>query len=416
MTYMEQLGKAAKSAQPKIASASSIVKNSALENIKNDILNSVDKIKAENKKDIEVAEKNGMSKAMLDRLTLDDKRIKNIATGIDELIAMDDPIGEVISGSIRPNGLRILKTRVPIGIIGMIFESRPNVCVDAATLCLKSGNCVILRGGKEAINSCIALTDIMRSAVKKAGLPEDCIQLVRDTSREVETEMMQLDDYLDVLIPRGGKNLINAVAKNATVPVIKTGVGNCHLYVDKSANIDMAVKITDNAKTQRPSVCNAIESLLVHKNVAEEFLPKIAEAFKAHNVKIYGCEKTRKILGKDIEAATDELYATEFNDYIITVKVVKDIDEAIEHIRKYGTQHSECIVTDDINAAEKFQSEVDASTVYVNASTRFTDGGEFGLGAEIGISTQKLHARGPMGIKELTTTKYLVNGNGQIRE
>jgi glutamate-5-semialdehyde dehydrogenase len=338
-----------------------------------------------------------------------------MAKGVEELIAMTDPVGQVVDGFTRPNGLRIIKTRVPLGVIGIIFESRPNVTVDAAALCLKAGNVVILKGGKEAINSNKCLGGIMRAAVEQEGLPADVIQVVEDTSRETTTELMRLNGYVDVLIPRGGANLIQAVVKNATVPVIETGAGNCHVYVDSSADLDMAVEITDNAKTQRPSVCNAIESLLVHKDVAEKFLPMIAERFRSHDVKIYGCDRTRAILGSGIEPATETEYATEFNDFIIAVKVVDTIDEAIAHIRKYSTRHSECIVTSALASAEKFQKEVDAAAVYVNASTRFTDGGEFGFGAEIGISTQKLHARGPMGLTELTTFKYLINGCGQIR-
>lgn len=416
MTYMENLGIKAVKAKSCIAKASPKQKNEALENIAVALIDKTDEIILANSIDLKNASENNMTESLKDRLRLTPERIKGISDSIYKLIAMDDPVGKVDSGSIRPNGLQILKTRVPLGVIGMIFESRPNVIVDAATLCLKAGNSVILRGGKEAINSCCALANIMRNAIFNAGLDMDCIQLVEDTSREVANDMMKLRDYLDVLIPRGGAGLIKAVVSNATVPVIQTGVGNCHVYVDKSADIKMAVEITDNAKTQRPSVCNAIESLLVHKDVADEFLPEIKKAFEKHNVVIYGCDRTREILGDEVRKATEEEYATEFNDYIIAVKVVDDIDMAISHIAKYGTGHSECIVTSSLESAQKFQKEVDASTVYVNASTRFTDGGEFGLGAEIGISTQKLHARGPMGLDTLTTVKYLVMGNGQIRE
>ena len=356
-----------------------------------------------------------MSKAMQDRLKLDESRISGMVKSIEELIALNDPVGQVTDGFVRPNGLRITKTRVPLGVIGIIFESRPNVTVDAAALCLKAGNAVILKGGKEAINSNICLGKIMRQALESVGLPADIIQVVENTSRETTNELMKLNGYIDVLIPRGSARLIQAVVNTATVPVIETGAGNCHVYVDSSADIEMAADITDNAKTQRPSVCNAIESLLVHKDVAEKFLPVIAERFKSHNVKIYGCDRTIAILGDSVEKATETEYATEFNDYMIAVKVVDSIDEAIAHIRKYSTRHSECIVTKSLDAARKFQKEVDAAAVYVNASTRFTDGGEFGLGAEIGISTQKLHARGPMGLMELTTVKYLIDGNGQIR-
>lgn len=366
-------------------------------------------------KDLQAANENGMSEAMKDRLKLDKNRISAMAKGIEKLIALNDPIGGIIEGFTRPNGLRILKTRVPLGVIGIIYESRPNVTVDAAVLCLKAGNAVILKGGKEAVNSNICLGAIMRRAVESVGLSVDIIQVVENTSRETTNELMRLNKYLDVLIPRGSDRLIQAVVNTATVPVIETGTGNCHVYVDASADLDMAVNITDNGKTQRPSVCNAIESLLVHKDCAAQFLPMIAERFKSHNVKIYGCDRTIEILGSSVEKATEQEYASEFLDYVIAVKVVDNIDEAISHIRRFGTKHSECIVTKSLENAEKFQLNVDAAAVYVNASTRFTDGEEFGFGAEIGISTQKLHARGPMGLNELTTVKYLINGNGQIR-
>lgn len=415
MNYTLELGIKAKNAEPSIAGASTKLKNDALAAISKALKDNSSLIISENAKDLQNAKENGISEAMQDRLKLDKKRIEDMAKGVDELIAMNDPIGQVIDGFVRPNGLRITKTRVPLGVIGIIFESRPNVTVDAAALCLKAGNAVILKGGKEAIYSNICLGKIMRDALEKSGLPADIIQVVENTSRETTNELMKLNGYVDVLIPRGSARLIQAVVTTATVPVIETGAGNCHVYVDKSADINMAVDITDNSKTQRPSVCNAIESLLVHKNIADTFLPLIAERFKSHNVKIYGCDKTIEILGDSVEKATDAEYATEFNDYIIAVKIVDSIDEAISHIRKYSTRHSECIVTQSLDDARKFQHEVDAAAVYVNASTRFTDGGEFGYGAEIGISTQKLHARGPMGLSELTTVKYLIDGNGQIR-
>jgi len=414
MSYTQELGIRAKAAEAVISTAGTRVKNEALAAISKALIENQELIIAENAKDIAAAKANGMTEAKQDRLKLDAKRIADMAKGVDELIALGDPVGEIIEGCTRPNGLRITKTRTPLGVIGIIYESRPNVTVDAAALCLKAGNVVILKGGKEAINSNICLGSIMRKAIAGAGLPEDVIQVVENTSRETTTEIMRLNGYIDVLIPRGSAGLIQAVVQNATVPVIETGAGNCHVYVDASADMDMAVDITDNAKTQRPSVCNAIESLLVHKDCAEKFLPLIAERFKSHNVRIYGCDRTMAILS-GIEKATENEYATEFNDYVIAVKVVDDIDEAIAHIRKYSTRHSECIVTSSLANAEKFQREIDAAAVYVNASTRFTDGGEFGLGAEIGISTQKLHARGPMGLRELTTVKYLINGNGQIR-
>lgn len=415
MSYTQELGKRAKAAEAFISSASTMQKNKALAAISKALIENSSLIIAENAKDIAAAKENGMSEAKQDRLMLDASRIEGIAKGVDQIITLGDPIGEIIGGGNRPNGLQIIKTRVPLGVIGIIFESRPNVTVDAAALCLKTGNVVILKGGKEAINSNICLGKIMREAVGSAGLPADIIQVVENTDRETTNELMRLNGYVDVIIPRGSANLIQAVVCNATVPVIETGAGNCHVYVDASADLDMAVEITDNAKTQRPSVCNAIESLLVHKDVAEKFLPMIAERFKSHNVKIYGCDRTIAILGSSVEKATVTEYATEFNDYIIAVKVVDDIDEAIAHIRKYSTKHSECIVTSSLENARKFQTQVDAAAVYVNASTRFTDGGEFGFGAEIGISTQKLHARGPMGLAELTTVKYLINGNGQVR-
>ncbi|MDD6270018.1 MAG: glutamate-5-semialdehyde dehydrogenase [Oscillospiraceae bacterium] len=419
MNYAQTLGAKSKAASAKIAAASPEMKNSALRSIADAIINRTDEIISANALDLTAAAENGMSASMQDRLRLTPERIKGISDAVRELIAMDDPIGSVISGSVRPNGLRILKTRVPLGCIGIIFESRPNVTVDAATLCLKAGNAVLLRGGKEAIHSNTCLTNIMREAVSSAGLPADCIQLVEDTSRETAADMMKLNGYLDVLIPRGGAGLIQAVVKQATVPVIETGAGNCHVYIDKclpnESDFEMAVKIVDNAKTQRPSVCNAIEGLVVHEEVAEKILPMIKTALDAHDVVIYGDEETARILGECVLPATEEIYDTEFNDYKLSVKVVSCIDEALAHIAKYSTKHSECIITKDMDAAERFKREVDAAAVYVNASTRFTDGGEFGYGAEIGISTQKLHARGPMGLNELTTVKYIIDGCGQIR-
>lgn len=415
MTYIETLGAKAKAAEHAVASASAKLKNEALKSIADALIENTSLIIEKNRLDLDNAVKNGMSVSMQDRLMLNEKRISDIASSVLKLIEAEDLIGSVDYGVIRPNGLKICKTRVPLGVIGIIFESRPNVTVDAATICLKAGNTVILKGGKEAINSNKCLADVMRAAVEKAGLPADVIQLVEDTSREAAAELMKLNKYLDVLIPRGGTGLINAVVNQATVPVIETGTGNCHVYVDESADIQMAADIVNNGKTQRPSVCNAVESLLVHKNIAEAALPVIKSKLDEHNVEIRGCKKTAEILGDCVTLASDDDYATEFLDFIISVKVVDSIEEAIEHIQKYSTRHSECIVTKSLENAEKFQREVDAAAVYVNASTRFTDGGEFGFGAEIGISTQKLHARGPMGLHELTTVKYLINGNGQIR-
>lgn len=415
MTYIETLGSNAVKVKKILAVADTGKKNAALAEISRALIENSDKIIEANQKDLTAAKENGMSVSMQDRLMLNEDRIKGIASAVDELIKLEDPIGKVDNGSVRPNGMRITKIRVPMGVIGMIYESRPNVTADAATLCLKTGNAVILRGGKEAYNSNKCICEIMRDAVEKAGFPKDIIQFVDDTTREVTTKLMRCDKYLDLLIPRGGAGLIKAVTKNATVPVIETGTGNCHLYVDESADIEMAVNITDNAKTQRPSVCNAIETLLVHKNIAEKFLPAVKKKLDEHNVEIRGCAETKRILGDCVVPATEEDYATEFGDYIIAVRVVDDISQAIEHIAEYSTGHSECIVTNDLSNANKFKSEVDSACVYVNASTRFTDGGMFGFGAEIGISTQKLHARGPMGLYEITTNKYLIDGNGQVR-
>ena len=415
MTYIETLGSNAVKVKKILAVADTGKKNAALAEISRALIENSDKIIEANQKDLAAAKENGMSVSMQDRLMLNEDRIKGIASAVDELIKLEDPIGKVDNGSVRPNGMRITKIRVPMGVIGMIYESRPNVTADAATLCLKTGNAVILRGGKEAYNSNKCICEIMREAVEKACFPKDIIQFVDDTTREVTTELMKCDKYLDLLIPRGGAGLIKAVTKNATVPVIETGTGNCHLYVDESADIEMAVNITDNAKTQRPSVCNAIETLLVHKNIAEKFLPAVKKKLDEHNVEIRGCAETKRILGDCVVPATEEDYATEFGDYIIAVRVVDDISQAIEHIAEYSTGHSECIVTNDLSNANKFKSEVDSACVYVNASTRFTDGGMFGFGAEIGISTQKLHARGPMGLYEITTNKYLIDGNGQVR-
>lgn len=415
MTYIETLGSNAVKVKKILAVADTGKKNAALAKISRALIENSDKIIEANQKDLAAARENGMSVSMQDRLMLNEDRIKGIASAVDELIKLEDPIGKVDNGSVRPNGMRITKIRVPMGVIGMIYESRPNVTADAATLCLKTGNAVILRGGKEAYNSNKCICETMREAVEKAGFPKDIIQFVDDTTREVTTELMKCDKYLDLLIPRGGAGLIKAVTKNATVPVIETGTGNCHLYVDESADIEMAVNITDNAKTQRPSVCNAIETLLVHKNIAEKFLPAVKKKLDEHNVEIRGCADTKRILGDCVVPATEEDYATEFGDYIIAVRVVDDISQAIEHIAEYSTGHSECIVTNDLSNANKFKSEVDSACVYVNASTRFTDGGMFGFGAEIGISTQKLHARGPMGLYEITTNKYLIDGNGQVR-
>ncbi len=415
MNYAEKLGQQAKAAEKSIAAASAMVKNNALEKIEAALRFNAEKILEANDADLKAAKENGMSEAMQDRLRLTEQRINGIADGVADVIKLEDPIGSVDSGTVRPNGMSITRVRVPLGTIAIIFESRPNVTVDAAVLCLKAGNAVILRGGKEAYHSNKCLCEIMRTAIKDAGLPEDVVQFVDDTSREVSAQLMKCNKYIDVLIPRGGAGLIRACVENATVPVIETGVGNCHVFVDATADADMAVKIVNNGKTRRVSVCNAVESLLVHKDIAEKLLPMIKAKLDEHNVEIRGCEKTRAILGDCVVPATDEDYATEFLDYIISVKVVSSIDEAIAHIDRFTTHHSECIVTNSLENAERFKKEIDAAAVYVNVSTAFTDGGMFGLGAEIGISTQKLHARGPMGLRELTSMKYLILGDGQIR-
>ena len=417
MNYIETIGMNAKACKTDLANASSAQKNDALLEIAHILRRAAPKIIEANALDIENGIRRNMSKSLQDRLRLDEKRIEAIASACEKLTGLDDPVGEVIGGSTRPNGMRIKKIRVPMGVVGMIYEARPNVTVDAAVLCLKSGNCAILRGGKEAINSNKMLVALMRQAVQTAGFDPNIIQLVEDTDRAIATDMMRASDYIDVLVPRGSAQLIQAVIQNATVPVIETGTGNCHVYVDETADLDMAVNIVDNGKTQRPSVCNAIETVLVHREVADEFLPKMKARLDEHNVELRGCNITRMILGaKNVRPADEDDYATEFGDYILAVRVVDDLAQAIEHIQKYTTGHSECIVTESLFAAEEFQKRIDAACVYVNCSTRFTDGEEFGLGAEIGISTQKLHARGPMGLRELTTMKFLINGNGQIRE
>lgn len=416
MNYIEELGTKAKAAKAGLAGASSEQKNDALLEIAHILRRCMPKIIEANKLDLENAVRRNMTPSLQDRLRLDEKRIEGIACACEKLTALEDSIGEVISGSVRPNGMRITKVRVPMGVVGIIYEARPNVTVDAAALCLKSGNAVILRGGKEAFNSNKILCDLMRQAVQTAGFSPDIIQLVENTDRAIATQMMQANGYIDVLIPRGGAQLIKAVVQNATVPVIETGTGNCHVYVDSTASVDMAVDIVDNGKTQRPSVCNAVETCLVHRDIAEDLLPKLKARLDEHNVEIRGCELTRMILGaENVTPADEDDYATEFGDYIIAIRVVDGLADALEHITKYSTGHSECVVTESLYVAEEFQSRVDSACVYVNCSTRFTDGEEFGLGAEVGISTQKLHARGPMGLKELTTTKYLINGSGQIR-
>ena len=413
---VEEIGLAAKAAEAKLAVLGTAVKNRALENIADALIENEDNILSANAEDVETARLGGMSLALTDRLALTPQRIADISDGVRKVAALGDPIGRVEAGWVRPNGLRIEKTRVPLGVIGLIFEARPNVAADAAALCLKSGNACVLRGGKEAIRSNLAIVLVMRSAVAKAGVPEDAIQILSDTSHEAARELMRLRGCLDVLIPRGGHRLIDSVVENATVPVIRTGAGNCHVYIDSQADLDMGVNIIVNAKTSRPSVCNAAETLLVHRAVAERFLPLAAKELTARRVELRGDEETRRILGDIVVPATEEDWATEYDDYILAVKVVSDLDEAIAHINRYGTMHSEAIVTDSYANGEKFMDLVDAAAVYINASTRFTDGNQFGFGAEIGISNQKLHARGPMGLDELTTIKYRIYGSGQTRE
>jgi len=368
-----------------------------------------------NKTDLKNASANGISGPLLDRLVLNESRIKGMAEGLKEIAALSDPVGEILQMEKRPNGLVIGTQRVPMGAIGIIFESRPNVTVDAFGLCLKTGNASILRGGKEAIQTNLTLGKILQQALTENNFPAESVQIIEDTSRNSAKELMKLNQYLDLLIPRGGAGLIRTVVENSTVPVTETGVGNCHIYVDKSANLDMAANITINAKTQRPGVCNAAESLVVHSDVAAEFIPVICKQLKAKNVEIRG-DKTVLKYFPEAKKATEEDWGTEYLDLIISVKVVNSLDEAIKHVSKYSTKHSESIITENYTHAQRFLNEIDSAAVYVNASTRFTDGYEFGFGAEIGISTQKLHARGPMGLKELTTTKYIIYGNGQIRK
>ena len=413
MDYVLELGKKAKAVQASLADASTALKNDALCAIAKALSERKNEIIEANSIDLEAGRNSSMSESLLDRLALNEKRIDDIASSVLEIVALPDPVGVIKNGSTRPNGLNIEKVAVPMGTIAVIYEARPNVTIDAAALCLKSGNAVILRGGKEAINSNKASAKIMRDAIKSVGLNKNCIQLVEDTSRETANALMKLNGYIDVLIPRGGAGLINSVVQNATVPVIETGVGNCHIFVDKTADIDMAANIIFNAKTSRPSVCNAAESLVIHKDIAAAALPVIKAKLDEKNVILYGDEFARNII--DILPAEEDDWGREYLDYKMSVKTVNDVDEAISHINEYSTGHSEAIITSDYNSVQKFTKLVNSSSVYVNASTRFTDGGQFGFGAEIGISTQKLHARGPIGLPELTTTKFVIRGNGQIR-
>jgi glutamate-5-semialdehyde dehydrogenase len=409
------LAQQAQKAKYRVSQLSSAEKNQALTAIADALLNHTMEIIAANQIDLANGYEKGLADSLLDRLTLDEKRIAASAEGVRQVVALEDPVGEVTSMKARPNGLKIGSKRVPLGVIGIIYEARPNVTVDAAVLCLKAGNAVILRGGKEAIETNLCLCNIMREALAQVGVPEDAIQLVSDTTRDSANQMMKLNGWIDVLIPRGGAGLIRSVVENATVPVIQTGVGNCHIYVDQSADLNMALNILLNAKCSRVSVCNAAESLLVHAAIAETFLPLAKKALDEKNVHLFGCPRTCEILRHELDSATEEDYGREYLDYAMSVKVVDSLDEAIAHINQYSTGHSEAIVTSDYFASQKFLDQVDSAAVYVNASTRFTDGFEFGFGAEIGISTQKLHARGPMGLTALTTNKYIIYGEGQVR-
>lgn len=410
-----ELGKRAKKASQEFAYSSTLLRNSALEAMAHALEKNSIKILEENAKDMDAAREKGTEEALLDRLRLDDRRIEEITKGLRELIALPDPIGEVVAGWRLPNGLDLKKVRVPLGVVGMIFEARPNVCVDSAALCIKSANAVILKGGSMAFNSNVVLAETIAKAAEKSGLPTNSIQLLARREREATVEMMGLTGYIDVLIPRGGHSLIRSVVENAKVPVIETGEGVCHVYVDEFADLEMAAKIVINAKCQRPGVCNAAETLLVHAAVAKAFLPTIGRSLKDNGVEIFASPDTMELMPW-ARAATEENWSTEYLSLKISIKTVSSIDEAIAHITRYGTRHSEAIVTSNYPNARKFTERVDAAAVYVNASTRFTDGGQYGMGAEIGISTQKLHARGPMGIKELTSIKYIAEGSGQVRE
>ncbi len=411
---LEAIGKQAVTAKYILHALTTEQKNHALEVVAETLKSSREKLLTANAADIKNGEENGMHPGLIDRLRLTHARIDDMAEGLLQIVKLPDPIGECIETFERPNGLHIEKKRVPLGVIGIIYESRPNVTADAFGLCFKTGNAVILKGGSDAIHSNMAITEVIREGLQQAGITEDAISLITDTDRQVTAQFMKLKEYVDVLIPRGGAGLIRAVVENSTIPVIETGTGNCHIYVDKDADIDMAISIIMNAKTQRIGVCNACESLVVHKDVRESLLPTLKAALDEKKVEVRADEGVREVIAGCLEA-TEADYATEYLDYIISMKTVDSVEEAIAHINKYNTRHSECIITNDPESAEKFLNGVDAACVYVNASTRFTDGFEFGFGAEIGISTQKLHARGPMGLKELTSYKYEVRGNGQVR-
>lgn len=409
-----ELGEKAVAVSVSLGKLGVVKKNQGLKAVAKAIIENESEIIKANEKDIENAKVSGMKPALIDRLLLNHERIVGMSEGLDQIVALEDPVGEVLGMKKMPNGLVIGNKRVPLGVIGIIYEARPNVTLDAFGLCFKTGNAVILKGGSDAINSNIKIVEIVKKALTSVGISDDAIQLIEDTNREITTEFMKMKDYIDVLIPRGSAGLINAVVENSNIPVIETGIGNCHVYVDESADIQMAVDIIYNAKTQRIGVCNACESLVIHDKIIDKALPLIASKLREKNVEIRGDEKAMSV-DSGIIPATEEDWGTEYLDYIISVKTVKSIDEAIAHINKYNTKHSDAIITSDYESSNKFLDEIDSAAVYVNASTRFTDGYEFGFGAEIGISTQKLHARGPMGLKELTTTKYIIYGNGQVR-
>lgn len=418
--YISQVVKGAKTASRTVASVGAIAKNTALNNIAEGIIAATATLKSENEKDVLAAQKAGLSEAIIDRLRLTDSRIKDMAEGVRQIVGLPDPVGQIISGHTRPNGLQIQKVRVPIGVIVIIYESRPNVTADAAALCLKAGNAVILRGGKESIHSNVAIYKILASALEKAGLDKRCIQIIEVIDREAVDYLLKADKYVDVVIPRGGESLIRAVVEKSTIPVIKHYKGVCHTYVDEFANLKLAEDVCFNAKVQRPATCNAMETMLVHEKVAPVFLTSMAKRLKEAHVEIRGCDRTCALLSRgeprvSLTQATDEDFYNEYLDLVLNVKVVNSLDDAILHITQYGSSHSDAIITENVNHALKFTREVDSAAVYVNASTRFTDGFEFGMGAEIGISTDKLHARGPMGLEELTSYKFVVFGNGQVR-
>ena len=416
--YIEEMGKKAKIASQKLLTLDTKTKNNALCAIADELIEKKEEIKAANKIDLENGKKSGLSFALLDRMELTDARIEGMAQSLREIAAFTDPIGEILTGWNHKNGMSIAKKRVPLGVIGMIYESRPNVTIDAAGLCLKSSNAVILRGSENAINSNIYLNKLFNEVGKKVGVPENSVQLIEKPERELVKEMITLNEYIDVLIPRGGKGLKKFMIENATIPVIETGAGVCHVFVDESADIEMALPIIENAKTQRPSTCNSIETVLVHKNIASEILPELTDMLIKDKVELRYSKEALEIVGNrsDVKLAQDEDFGMEYLDMVLSLKLVDNVEEAICYINEHGTHHSDSIITKNIQNAEKFLNEVDSAAVYLNASTRFSDGGEFGFGGEIGISTQKLHARGPMGVRELTTTKYVIRGNGQIRE